>query len=56
MAKKRVHGGRAPRPRSLAGVRPHKSLGQNFLIDEEDSGDEEAGQIVEIGEAGGSDG
>lgn len=35
MGKKRVHGGRAPRPRSLAGVRPHKSLGQNFLIDEE---------------------
>ena len=35
MGKKRVHGGRAPKPRSLAGVRPHKSLGQNFLIDEE---------------------
>ena len=35
MGKKRVHGGHSPRPRSLAGVRPHKSLGQNFLIDEE---------------------
>ena len=35
MAKKRFHGGRAPRPRSLSGVRPRKSLGQNFLIDEE---------------------
>lgn len=35
MAKKRVRGGRAPRPRSLAGVRPDKRLGQNFLIDEE---------------------
>ena len=35
MAKKRFHGGRTPRPRSLAGVSPRKSLGQNFLIDEE---------------------
>ena len=35
MAKKRVHGGKAPRPRNLAGVRPNKRLGQNFLIDEE---------------------
>ena len=35
MGKKRVRGGRSPRPSSLAGVRPHKSLGQNFLIDEE---------------------
>jgi len=35
MAKKRVRGGHAPRPRSLAGVRPDKRLGQNFLIDEE---------------------
>ena len=35
MAKKRFHGGRAPGPRVPAGVRPRKSLGQNFLIDEE---------------------
>ena len=35
MAKKRVHGGRSPRPRGFAGVRPDKRLGQNFLIDEE---------------------
>ena len=35
MAKKRVYGGRSPKPRSLAGVRPDKRLGQNFIIDEE---------------------
>ena len=35
MGKKHVRKGRAPRPRSLAGVRPDKRLGQNFLIDEE---------------------
>ncbi len=35
MGKKNIRKGRAPRPRSLAGVRPDKRLGQNFLIDEE---------------------
>ena len=35
MAKKRARGGHAQKPRGFAGVRPHKSLGQNFLIDEE---------------------
>ncbi len=56
MAKKRVHGGRAPRPRSLAGVRPDKRLGQNFLIDEdvistiiEASGVSEDTLVLEIG-------
>ena len=35
MAKRRSHRVQAKKPKSLAGVRPHKSLGQNFLIDEE---------------------
>ena len=35
MGKKHTQRVRSKRPQSLAGVRPHKSLGQNFLIDEE---------------------
>ena len=35
MSKKQTHRVRSKRPQSLAGVRPHKSLCQNFLIDEE---------------------
>ena len=47
MAKKRSHRVQARRPQSLAGVRPHKSLGQNFLIDE--SGVTEDTLVLEIG-------
>ena len=46
----------APRPKSLAGVRPDKALGQNFLIDEEtistivsESGVSKDTLVIEIG-------
>ena len=56
MAKRRSHRVQAKKPKSLAGVRPHKSLGQNFLIDEEviqtivdESGVTEETLVLEIG-------
>ena len=56
MGKKRTHRVRAKRPQSLAGVRPNKSLGQNFLIDEDvistiidESGVTEDTLVLEIG-------
>ena len=56
MSKKQTHRVRSKRPQSLAGVRPHKSLGQNFLIDEEvirtiieESGVTEETLVLEIG-------
>ncbi len=56
MGKKRTHRVRQARPQSLAGVRPNKSLGQNFLIDEEviraiidGSGVDENTLVLEIG-------
>ena len=56
MSKKKTHRVRSKRPQSLAGVRPHKSLGQNFLIDEEvistiveESGVTEETLVLEIG-------
>ena len=56
MAKRKSHRVQAKKPKSLAGVRPHKSLGQNFLIDEEviqtivdESGVTEETLVLEIG-------
>ena len=56
MGKKHTQRVRSKRPQSLAGVRPHKSLGQNFLIDEEvistiieESGVTEDTLVLEIG-------
>ena len=56
MAKRSSHRVKTRKPKSLAGVRPHKSLGQNFLIDEEviqtiidESGVTEDTLVLEIG-------
>ena len=56
MGKKHTQRVRSKRPQNLAGVRPHKSLGQNFLIDEEvistiieESGVTEETLVLEIG-------
>ena len=56
MAKKSARRIRVKKPKNLAGVRPHKSLGQNFLIDEDviqtiidESGVSEKTLVLEIG-------